>query len=212
MGDFEDLHLAIELFGGEESFEGAEGDLSGEIWGWRGEGAAGLWGAHVSVELQPEVVECVGGVIGVGNGFAADKLLVLVVDADINVVVSLLLPVAVSWCAGGGAIVVGCGEDFGELAEFVWLFEFAVGDDLGSGRGHECRQQAGGRDEESENGRCTDKPGSHRRYLRENRLGGRVRCVSAGPALFRGDLGPGKRVPGNCPQARWKLVNLRRGR
>ena len=63
----------------------------------------------ILVELQPEVVQRIGAVVGVSDGYLADDLLVGRVEGGLYVVIRAVLPVAGAGRAEGGAGGLGGG-------------------------------------------------------------------------------------------------------
>ena len=55
--------------------------------------------ADVLIQLQPQISQRVRAVVSVSNPFAAEKLLRVVVDANIDIVVDLLLPILIAGCS-----------------------------------------------------------------------------------------------------------------
>ena len=99
-------------FGG---FAGGHGTVA------RHEAGAGVWAIDVLVELDPEHVERVGAVVGVGDGFGGGEGFGAGVDAGGDFVVDAVLPVGgAGEAAGGAGGTWGCGEgEGGEGGEWI---------------------------------------------------------------------------------------------
>jgi len=87
-------------------------------------------GKNIGIELHPEIAESIGRVIGIGNFLRADDFLKLVIQFDINHIVSLLLPVFFSGCPGSRAKFVRGRQCFFQLSEFIFLLVFLIADGL----------------------------------------------------------------------------------
>ena len=73
----------------------------------------------VLVELQPQVREGIGRIVGVGDSFGAADTLIVVIEFDCNHVIRFLLPILVPRSAGGGAVRVGRRQKLLKLLEFT---------------------------------------------------------------------------------------------
>ena len=81
----------------------------------------------ILIQLQPQIGQRVRAVVSIGNPFAAEKLLRVVVDANIDVVVHLLLPILVARRSGRGPVFIWCWQNLVQLTELIFLLVFVVG-------------------------------------------------------------------------------------
>src|SRR5690606_24473603 len=82
----------------------------------------------IFVQLQPEVVERIGRIVRISNGFRAYNPLIFVINLHINDVIGFLLPVLVPRRARGGPVHVRVGQQGAQLLKFIsmvgsWVIE-----------------------------------------------------------------------------------------
>ena len=119
------LVTAVEGLTNERRFEMIKLDLV-QFFGRSNQVSVTLRRTNILIQLQPQISKRVGAVVSVSDTFTAEKFLRVIVDANIDVVVDLLLPILVAWCTRRGPVRIGRWQKFVQLTELIFLLVFVI--------------------------------------------------------------------------------------
>ena len=78
-----------------------------------------IWIKQVLIQLHPQIIECVLGVVVIGNRLTANDAVIRLIEFHIDHVIGLLLPIPRPWRARSPALRVRRGPDIIELLKRI---------------------------------------------------------------------------------------------